>query len=1608
MSNNLKNALTKGILLVSFLNMSLSSYTAYAQVSFAAPPVRDTNIIKTEIVPETSTEKITETSPVETTSAETEKPAETFTVSPIITELKVPIENLINPSDAVVTATPEPEIKTEEKGEETPITDAVDENQVAEKEDTATDQLFYVQLMRAVRDLKLGKAENLEKEKIILAEKLDKFIQQEKTKLEKSGVKSEKLDSYFKLLYTQIEDVKSLTPSKIEEYISKEKSDLEVKSVKKPSLFKFADEKVFIKSIKISDSNLEPATKISYLDTINPFIIATAQAAAPQFMPVIEDIQENPEVIISSDIKTLADELHRNPVEILNYVYANIDYEPYYGAKKGSDGCLKELVCNDTDAASLTIALMRASGIPARYRKGVAVMPVQQIKELLGVDEVKTVYFALAANKVPVYVLSGNNVGTNVDAYDFSQETHLAVEWTYPEIFYDYDERGANFPNTVDLSAVQTTQELRDLFADTHKKQWIPADGITKTYTRAQNQIVHDTVAFNTQNFWNGFLQYQGALSPFDKYKQDLQTQTGKDLTNPLYQTIKTKQARTFNILPSTRPYVFAQGVDSNGNTINIETWSQLPDVRRFKVSVTLLKASDNSVVLNQNFYSSEINNVPFDVMYEGATTTDQQTIDSYGGIHMTPASLVNIKPYFLSDYGKYETTTTTTIGEPLILQFEYFVNGNSIYTDQKNSVAGNMEGIYIILSKLQDDPTLTDGYDDNSQILLEGNAKLAWKYIREVQVKTSLLEKAFDYELNTNLFRAVVTQNRILSEVGGIPTTFDFQGLTIDASTYILDYSSRGNYKSHKKDIWLIWGEQASYYEAQIFKDVTGIDSISTVKGLQYAYANPGTYTIHTITTTNESVIDTLNLSANTKQNMHTAVQAGKTVITPDNMVTMGTFTGVLYIAIDSNGTGNYTIGEQNGGEMVQPLNFSSYIDLGQQILYETWEAYNNTFYLYEDKIGYSVSCNISDQAKAATLNEQGYIESYGKPCYVPSVPGGQTYPYEYYQVNQSFKIATNATKFWRSSTNPSRPSYSYWHYNSEIIQKLDDYAASNNLNSFQGVEFSPAIGSYIKIINEYEKNLYYSPSYSGNDKGNIYLVEIPILSRYIGYSYDTQQYWCSQNNPGCGNNLVINYLGLPVSNKQNSSNSEWKYQDFIGGRIYVHNWFGGFDTFYVPSQINEYYKNNGDAGKYGYPTNRPIWDSGTQILFVDYQKGRINLINQVTSDGQIIKTITSQWVVDNDKVYWEGFYDQLAEEGIVGFVINISSGIAISEAFIKLFEVLSKRPGFIAKAGVKLVPLIGIALLAYSIIMTEQEISLLNNACNSNIPVNGINERQYFCGKRDAVIVLVALGILADNVARNMAARNVFYTGGATQVDDTIRSSKFRVYNLMNTSNYNYVAQILESNPLLRKKFFDMTNRLTDDADITPLLNNKNYTEGLFGNGNTKHSLDTWNGYIKSGLYQGHAKYRVDPKYSYEFSLYTQADKFDTVAMRQAGLLKSSAQGTFYTLSDLDTAIQIFHNQGLINKGGEIIFVLKQDGTMKFAPRRDTPIRDNMPHPYLAAGEDVISAGVIIPEQATGKLFLYSKTGHYKINPDDLAPVEQILESRGYIVDNQGNNFN
>lgn len=101
-------------------------------------------------------------------------------------------------------------------------------------------------------------------------------------------------------------------------------------------------------------------------------IISTVIWLSPEFKVFAEEpgpeyLSETVECRFTPELQALAQQLDHNPVKIYNWVYENIEYESYWYSQKNAQATYLTKRGNDWDQCSLLIALLRISGIYARY-----------------------------------------------------------------------------------------------------------------------------------------------------------------------------------------------------------------------------------------------------------------------------------------------------------------------------------------------------------------------------------------------------------------------------------------------------------------------------------------------------------------------------------------------------------------------------------------------------------------------------------------------------------------------------------------------------------------------------------------------------------------------------------------------------------------------------------------------------------------------------------------------------------------------------------------------------------------------------------------------------------------------------------------------------------------------------------------------------------------------------------------------------------------------------------------------------------------------------------------------------------------------------------------
>ena len=231
---------------------------------------------------------------------------------------------------------------------------------------------------------------------------------------------------------------------------------------------------------EVRDPSTSTADLVSHLG-INPYANYVQLAAVqmdPQLWadaftvangPTQADLDPTLESPLTDEIANLAAELKHNPVDIYTWVHNNIRFIPSYGSIQGAQMTLETKRGNAVDTASLLIALLRASGIPARYAYGSVNVPIDNLMNWVGGVETP-----LAAGN-----LLGQGGVPSVLVHVNGTPRHMRIEHTWVEAYVDFEpSRGIK---------------------NQHGDHWIAMDASYKQYNFTEGFDLQDAVSFDAQ-----------------------------------------------------------------------------------------------------------------------------------------------------------------------------------------------------------------------------------------------------------------------------------------------------------------------------------------------------------------------------------------------------------------------------------------------------------------------------------------------------------------------------------------------------------------------------------------------------------------------------------------------------------------------------------------------------------------------------------------------------------------------------------------------------------------------------------------------------------------------------------------------------------------------------------------------------------------------------------------------------------------------------------------------------------------------------------------------------------------------------------------------------
>lgn len=606
--------------------------------------------------------------------------------------------------------------------------------------------------------------------------------------------------------------------------------------------------------------------------------------------PTQDDLDPTIDVQFTEDITNLANSLNNSPLKIYEYVRNNFEFEPYLGSRKGSQVAYEHRSGSDYDLASLLIALLRVSNIPARYATGIVEMPVDRAKNWLGVEDGAT-----AGSILTTAGMEGVNV-------------------------IDGDEVVAIRCRRVWIQAYIPYTNYRGIGNDDTGKMWISIDPAFKQYDYHPGIDIPAEMDFDAKAFVDDYISAFHEDSPVELYKQEIIDYIAANHPELTYEDIlrtRDLHSETLGLIPGSLPYKLLSW-DAE--------YSEIPADKRYQIRFHI---HGEGSTMDYTANLPEIVGKQVTISYIGATPEDQQIIDDSGGLFgVEDPWLVHLKPVLKIDGCDVATGSgevTMGLSHNSDMHFTPPVGaGNQVPAIYNTIIAGTYQGIGIDTWKVVTDffaPMSTTCEESYTGYLLHDTAL---KYLGRVDMADEEVNKTMQIVLLDDVAEAIVEHVVKVTFSGGNPITFEWSGLRVDADRKIVGpFSVTGD--DEGCNFMRLTGADGSISENRLFEDEFDEEAISAIKILELA-SDMG-IPIYEIDSDNIDVIlPLLTVSASIKNAISDAVAAGHVVTIAQDNITHYDWTGTGYIDMDPDvcAAGYIISGGRSGGETVKEWDFN------------------------------------------------------------------------------------------------------------------------------------------------------------------------------------------------------------------------------------------------------------------------------------------------------------------------------------------------------------------------------------------------------------------------------------------------------------------------------------------------------------------------------------------------------------------------------------------------------------------------------------------------------------------------------------------------------------
>jgi RHS repeat-associated protein len=533
-------------------------------------------------------------------------------------------------------------------------------------------------------------------------------------------------------------------------------------------------------TLPVSPMNLPLRTPVLSPTVAPAYLTLTEVASTPA------DIAAGPEGPFADELLAKAKDLGYDYVRIFEFVRNQVTTEWYAGSQKGALGVLRSLAGNDVDQAALLVALLRASGAPARYVSGVIELPVATLAAQMGITDTTLVADALGrAGIAYTPVVQGGRVAL------------VRMEHTW-------------------VTALVPYTNYRGVALDNTGRTWLPLDVWFKRISGLAATPAIGAGALTASSLASG---YASSDTDFMSYVRN--TVTAALPAGRTYDQARGSSSvvtQQLDLLPNTLPYT----------VIAITRENPALD-RSMVVNAELRLVAGTDTALDVSYPVHMLVNDRVTLSYDAATVPDFQLTLGYGGIDATPAYLIRVRPQVRIG-GQLKAVPTLALTPGIPATFTVTLTGpfGTRSLDQSLTV-----GAYHVLGFAAGDltrPAVNPGDQEaDAARLLDGAAQY---YVHNWKAAEDELALLTGVVVARPLPSVVMVNNFLRADTfANVSFGASWRGVTIDAMTRPSEPAGAA------RNDWMdLASLEGSSLEQRVFADLFKVDAVSADRVLALA----------------------------------------------------------------------------------------------------------------------------------------------------------------------------------------------------------------------------------------------------------------------------------------------------------------------------------------------------------------------------------------------------------------------------------------------------------------------------------------------------------------------------------------------------------------------------------------------------------------------------------------------------------------------------------------------------------------------------------------------------------------------------------------------------